>query len=451
MFRERASRATNPRRVSIVKTGDPLLHHEAFAGAACFRKGPCRFGEYLILQILARACSWVRDVDGTALRGRGDTIAELWTNSTLRQLGEFMLYGLDSRKSLVVVPSLRDPRRGRLARTTPTTRVLFLHGMDTYAEFQACLLEHQGWSSSAEWITASAPHRGADFSGGAGGSVLRARFGYEPRRSRSWRLISQYSVTSRSQAEMFARIRRATDAGEDEYGLLDDWSASVDRVIRTATEQAPVDGIAGISEGGTVGAVLFSQHLRGDVFLGSGYRGKLVLTFCALTSPAHSRTYADPMPCLASLHLTGAEDTADVWHMGGQTAALFGPWSGLGHFCGGHKLPKLSDSLRRSMHELRTQSFGLEEAVSLRRPVLARSAHAPRTEALRLVRSHRVRASIQPGGTSSVCGGPLAAKAPRARWQGRGTLRVGVSMLSDLAGLIGLMQMMVACHVMVLF
>ena len=94
--------------------------------------------------------------------------------------------------------------------------------MDTYAEFQACLLEHQGWSMSAEWITTSAPHRGADFSGGAGGSVLRARFGYEPRRSRSWRLISQYSVTSRSQAEMFARVRRATDAGEDEYGLLDD-------------------------------------------------------------------------------------------------------------------------------------------------------------------------------------------------------------------------------------
>ena len=74
-----------------MKAGDPLLHHEAVAGATCFRKGPGRFGEYLILQILARACSWLQDVDGTALCGRGGTIAELWTNSTLRQLGESML------------------------------------------------------------------------------------------------------------------------------------------------------------------------------------------------------------------------------------------------------------------------------------------------------------------------------------------------------------------------
>jgi len=50
----------------------------------------------------------------------------------------------------------------------------------------------------------SAPNQGADFSSGAGGAFLRERFGYEPRKSRSWRLITQYSLTSASQTEMFA-------------------------------------------------------------------------------------------------------------------------------------------------------------------------------------------------------------------------------------------------------
>jgi hypothetical protein len=275
---------------------------------------------FSILAILVRAC-------------RGDVCRPL--SAVDRRLVEIQprLMMLDVALSghLQRIPSARASKKRR---EQATPRVLFLHGMDTYGEFQARLLDCQGWLKAAEWVTTSAPHRGADFSGGAGGVSLRARFGYEPGRSRSWRLISEYSVTSKSQAEMFARIRRATDASADEYGLLGDWAASVDLVVRAATEQAPLDGIAGISEGGTVGAILFSQHLRGEVYLGSGYRGRLVLTFCALTSPAHSRMYADPMPCLASLHLTGDTDTADVWHMGGQTAALFGPWSGVGHFHG---------------------------------------------------------------------------------------------------------------------
>ena len=89
---------------------------------------------------------------------------------------------------------------------------MFLHGMDTYAEFQVSSLNYQGWtqSSKCEWVTISAPNQGADFSSGAGGLFLRERFGYEPRKSRSWRLITQYSLTSTSQAEMFGRIRRAT-------------------------------------------------------------------------------------------------------------------------------------------------------------------------------------------------------------------------------------------------
>ena len=85
-------------------------------------------------------------------------------------------------------------------------RLLFLHGMDTYVEFQVGSMNHKGWlrSQMIEWTTVSAPNPGADFSSGAGGAFLRERFGYKPRRSRSWRLITPYSLTSASQAEMFA-------------------------------------------------------------------------------------------------------------------------------------------------------------------------------------------------------------------------------------------------------
>ena len=60
---------------------------------------------------------------------------------------------------------------------------------------------------------------------------LRERFGYEPRKSRSWRLITQYSLTSVSQAEMFARIRKASDENIDIYGLGEDWTASVQSMM----------------------------------------------------------------------------------------------------------------------------------------------------------------------------------------------------------------------------
>jgi hypothetical protein len=91
-------------------------------------------------------------------------------------------------------------------------------------------MNHQGWLSSQviQWTTLSAPNQGADFSSGAGGAFLRQRFGYEPRKSRSWRLVTQYSLTSASQAEMFARIRRATDLSNDSFGLQEDWMASVE-------------------------------------------------------------------------------------------------------------------------------------------------------------------------------------------------------------------------------
>lgn len=63
-------------------------------------------------------------------------------------------------------------------------RLVFFHGMDTYAEFQVRSMSHQGWISKRyEWVTLSAPNRGADFSSGAGGLFLRERFGYEPHKS----------------------------------------------------------------------------------------------------------------------------------------------------------------------------------------------------------------------------------------------------------------------------
>ena len=239
---------------------------------------------------------------------------------------------------------------------------------------------------------------------------------------------------------MFARIRRATDASADEYGLLGDWAASVDLVVRAATEQAPLDGIAGISEGGTVGAILFSQHLRGEVYLGSGYRGRLVLTFCALTSPAHSRMYADPMPCLASLHLTGDTDTADVWHMGGQTAALFGPWSGVGHFRGGHKLPRLSDTLSRTVDELREQSFGLSVLRRRHRFVPSRSSNGtsiPTCRARPLIEvAAPVRVSVRATATTV-----------RAHWRGKGVLHVEASAQFDALDVV---QKHATCHAVVL-
>ena len=99
--------------------------------------------------------------------------------------------------------------------------------MDTYGEFQVKSMMHQGWTDSQiEWLTLSAPSRGADFSSGAGGLFLRERFGYEPSKSRSWRLVTQYSLTSTSQTDMFARVRRATDEDTDRYSLGDDWTAS---------------------------------------------------------------------------------------------------------------------------------------------------------------------------------------------------------------------------------
>jgi len=227
---------------------------------------------------------------------------------------------------------------------------------------------HQGWVGEhawqIEWVTISAPNRGADFSSGAGGLFLRERFGYEPSKSRSWRLITQYSMTSASQSEMFYRIRRATDWSTDTYGLREDWEASVERVARIVREQAPICGLAGMSEGATVAAILLAQHTLGKVDL--GLYNPALLTFCALTSPAHAELYREVgmMSSSQSLHLVGSADTRDIQHMVGRTAALYGAGSGVKYFAGGHKLPKADNLLTRFRMGFSFGCLGYSKATS---------------------------------------------------------------------------------------
>ncbi|EGB03458.1 hypothetical protein AURANDRAFT_67998 [Aureococcus anophagefferens] len=91
---------------------------------------------------------------------------------------------------------------------------------------------HTQNSKSIPWSINGGAEMGEwNFSSGAGGFFLRERFGYEARKSRSWRLLTQYSLTSTSQAEMFARIREATDHTNESYGLGEDWSTSMIRIL----------------------------------------------------------------------------------------------------------------------------------------------------------------------------------------------------------------------------
>ena len=81
--------------------------------------------------------------------------------------------------------------------------------------------------------------------------------------SRSWRLISQYSLISTSQTEMFARIRRATEGRRSGHELQDDWAVSAIHITRVLSEQAPIRGFAGMSEGATAASVYLVQHSSG--------------------------------------------------------------------------------------------------------------------------------------------------------------------------------------------
>ena len=147
--------------------------------------------------------------------------------------------------------------------------------------------------------------------------------------------------------DMFGRIRQATDRNDDGYGLREDWAASASHATRVMKEQAPIHGLAGISEGATVGSVLFVRRAP------DGESFHVLISICALTSPGHARIYEDGIVSpVASLHLVGGGDTSDVRHMVGRTAALFGLGSGVACFTGGHKLPPLNGILRCQFERL---------------------------------------------------------------------------------------------------
>ena len=105
-----------------------------------------------------------------------------------------------------------------------------------------------------------------------------------------------------------------------------------------------------MSEGATVASVILAQHALGRAKLGVGFEAATLLSVCALTSPAHAELYGEvgAMSASSSLHLVGNADTRAIQHMVGRSAAFFGAGSGLEHFAGGHKLPKLDASLARA-------------------------------------------------------------------------------------------------------
>ena len=112
-------------------------------------------------------------------------------------------------------------------------------------------------------------------------------------------------------------------------------------------ERAPIHGLAGISEGATVGSVLFVRRASDDESF------HVLISVCALTSPAHARIYENGIVSpVASIHLVGDGDTGDVRHMVGRTAALFGSGSGVGGFTGGHKLPMLGGSVYSQLEHI---------------------------------------------------------------------------------------------------
>ena len=119
-----------------------------------------------------------------------------------------------------------------------------------------------------------------------------------------------------------------------------------------------------MSEGATVAAVLLVQHALGKVDL--GMQNPALLSFCALTSPAHAESYREvgTMHACQSLHLVGHADTSDIQHMVGRTAALFGTCAGMGHFAGGHKLPKRDAMLTLFCERLSLRHLGYSQQAS---------------------------------------------------------------------------------------
>jgi hypothetical protein len=120
-------------------------------------------------------------------------------------------------------------------------------------------------------------------------------------------------------------------------------------------EQAPIHGLVGISEGGTAASILVTQ---GASDLEPRFYGRLLISVCALTSPAHNRLYEDGAGSTPSLHLVGDGDTSDIQHMVGRTAGLAGSGSGICVFRGGHKLPNMSPRLVAALEALHDSTIG---------------------------------------------------------------------------------------------
>lgn len=76
-------------------------------------------------------------------------------------------------------------------------------------------------------------------------------------------------------------------------------------------------------------SILLASH---DFCMQSGRSASLLISICALTSPAHTDIYegtANMLTNVLSLHLVGKADTVDAQHMSGRTAGLFDSSSGI--------------------------------------------------------------------------------------------------------------------------
>ena len=186
-------------------------------------------------------------------------------------------------------------------------------------------------------------------------------------------------------------------------------------------ERAPIHGLAGISEGATVGSVLFVRRASDDESF------HVLISVCALTSPAHARIYENGIVSpVASIHLVGDGDTSDVRHMVGRTAALFGSGSGVACFTGGHKLPTLNGVLRCQFERLRF-FLRLREARAL--SVCAQASTWPKwnaNHALQFPPAGRVCSYVEHAGRCIATAAQMLT-ALQFQWQYSGMLRLSLT------------------------
>ena len=177
-----------------------------------------------------------------------------------------------------------------------------------------------------------------------------------------------------------------------------------------------------------------------------------MISICTLTSPAHARIYAEGIVSpVASLHFVGDGDTADVHHMVGRTAALFGSAAGVACFTGGHKLPTLSGFLRGQFEGLRlstrlwhvrASSVCVHASMWLKRNANHASQFPP---------AGRVCSYVERTGRCLVATG-LTSTAPRLQWQCSGVLRLSLAgvLLRHASEELPIALESITCHTLVL-